>query len=274
MKRFSLSCTLLVSLTLIVSAQQQSNASSSQPQNAGAALQLSLSAPVEREMIGADTHAYYVELRAGQLLDLVVEQRGIDIKLRMFAPNNEMITEVDSPNGAQGPEPLWMIAKTGGRYRLEIIPFARNAAAGRYSARILQMRDATRAEREAFDLDEQYLTAWATADVQALDRITADDLTYTAYAASPNGTPQDKAAFLTSMRTRAANGTKYTQATSNIRVRDFGDTAIVTGRTTGGFTFNNTPHETHVQFLRVYTRRNNRWQLVAAQHTGSASTLR
>jgi uncharacterized protein (TIGR02246 family) len=235
--------------------------------------QLQTGKPIERQMTGADTHSYFVDLRAGQLIDLVVEQRGIDVVLRMFAPTGQKVAEVDSPNGAQGPEPLWMISEMGGRYRLEIKPFAQGAAAGGYTVRVRQMRDATRAEREVSDLDKQFITAWAAADVQTLDRITADDLTYTSYAASPNASPQDKAAFLASTKTRAATGTKYTTVANGVRVGDYGDTAIITGHTTSSFTFNNTPLETRVQFLRAYARRNNRWQLIAAQHTGSGQLV-
>src|SRR5687767_5848320 len=80
---------------------------------------LVLGKPVDRELKGGETHSYDLALQAGQFLDLVVDQRGIDIVIALFDPNNDQLVEVDSPNGITGHEPLPMIVEKTGNYRLE-----------------------------------------------------------------------------------------------------------------------------------------------------------
>src|SRR5438046_264805 len=59
---------------------------------------------VEKTLAGGETHNYNVTAQAGQFLRVIVEQRGIDIKLTVFAPDGKQLLEVDGPNGEQGPE--------------------------------------------------------------------------------------------------------------------------------------------------------------------------
>lgn len=92
--------------------------------------------PVERTMQGGDVHRYQVGLRAGEHLEVVVNQRGIDIVLISLQPDGRKISEVDSPNGAQGPEPISVTASTTGSYQLEVRSLQADAAPGRYEIRI------------------------------------------------------------------------------------------------------------------------------------------
>jgi hypothetical protein len=46
---------------------------------------------------------------------VVVEQKGIDVAVTLFAPNGQKLAEVDSPNGTQGPEPVAWIAQAARR---------------------------------------------------------------------------------------------------------------------------------------------------------------
>jgi erythromycin esterase len=56
---------------------------------------LEQSKPVERELKSGETHAYKVMLETGQFLNAVVNQRGIDIVVRVFAPDGSRIAEID-----------------------------------------------------------------------------------------------------------------------------------------------------------------------------------
>src|SRR5215470_7521291 len=73
---------------------------------------------VERELKGGEVHQYQVEMEAGQFLHAVVDQRGIDVVVIVFAPNGQKVFEVDSPNGASGPESVYLLGETPGPYRL------------------------------------------------------------------------------------------------------------------------------------------------------------
>ena len=116
--------------------------------------------PVERELKGGEVHSYTLALKAGQFLDVIVEQKGIDVVVAFFDPNNKQLLEVDSPNGTQGPEPLTMIIETSGTHRLEVRSLEKEASAGRYEVKIKELRAASEkdkdriAARKAFDEGE------------------------------------------------------------------------------------------------------------------------
>ena len=104
--------------------------------------------PVERELAGGVVHSYRLTLAAGQLLRVVVDQRGVDVVVTLFAPDGKKLAEVDSPNGTQGPEPFALVTEAAGDYRLEVRSLEKTAAAGRYEAKIEELRAATAEDRE------------------------------------------------------------------------------------------------------------------------------
>ncbi|TFH01331.1 MAG: hypothetical protein E4H13_05180, partial [Calditrichales bacterium] len=67
---------------------------------------------IEHEISASDIHHYQVMLVAGQFLRAVVDQRGIDVVVTVFDPNDRKLLEIDSPNGAMGPEILGFEADT------------------------------------------------------------------------------------------------------------------------------------------------------------------
>jgi erythromycin esterase len=90
-------------------------------------------------MAGGDAHDYKVSLKAGQFLYLVVDQRGIDLVLRVFGPDGKRVAEVDSPNGDNGPEPVRLVASDSGEFRLEIRTLEKTAKPGRYLVKIEEL---------------------------------------------------------------------------------------------------------------------------------------
>ena len=109
--------------------------------------QLELGKPIERELKGGEVHAYSIQLTTGQFAAIVVDQRGIDVVVLLFAPDGKQLAEVDSPNGNQGPEPVSLFAKTRGDYRVEIRSLEKNAPTGRYEIKITELRAATEQDR-------------------------------------------------------------------------------------------------------------------------------
>src|SRR5262249_46100465 len=104
---------------------------------------LTLGVPIERELAGGETHAYQVTLSVGQYLHAVVDQRGIDVVVKVFGPDGKQIIEVDGPNGSQGPEPVFLVTEVAGSYRLEVASLEKGAQPGRYEIRIEELRAAT-----------------------------------------------------------------------------------------------------------------------------------
>src|SRR5215471_19679678 len=96
----------------------QAPESPSRAQDEKDASPLEVGKPIERELSGGQAHYYRITVEAGQYLHLIVDQRGIDVAVALYGPEGKKLIEVDSPNGANGPEPLSVIADASGSYRL------------------------------------------------------------------------------------------------------------------------------------------------------------
>jgi tetratricopeptide (TPR) repeat protein len=99
--------------------------------------------PVERGMAGGQKHYYTITLEAGQYLQLIIGQKGIDVIVTLFDPEGKKLVEVDSPVGAYQPERVSIITDTPGGYRLELRPAQKDAGVGRYQAKIAELRMST-----------------------------------------------------------------------------------------------------------------------------------
>ena len=88
--------------------------------------------PIARDLKTGQTHAYKIKLTKGQFLGATVNQQGIDVLVQIFGPDGTKITEIDSPNGDQGDEPIALEAKIAGTYRIDVSSFEKDAQPGRY----------------------------------------------------------------------------------------------------------------------------------------------
>jgi len=77
--------------------------------------------PLERELTPGQEHAYRIPCEPGQLLHVVVEQRGIDLVVIVSSPNGRELVRVDSPSGGYGPEAVRFVTASQGSYRLGIV---------------------------------------------------------------------------------------------------------------------------------------------------------
>ncbi|MDQ3133738.1 MAG: tetratricopeptide repeat protein, partial [Acidobacteriota bacterium] len=116
----------------------------------------SSSPPIERELAGNETHTYQISLTSGQFLRVSVDQRGIDLAVTLFAPDGQMMTEVDSPNGTQGLEPISLGAEVSGLYRLVVRPLDKGVPAGRYEVKIEELRSATPQDGDRIAAEKAY----------------------------------------------------------------------------------------------------------------------
>jgi len=124
----------IVLIFAVAATAAQMPSSATQPE----AQLLQLSSPIERQLAVGETHAYKINLDAGVFLDAAVNQRGVDVIVRLFAPDGAKIADIDSPNGRQGDEPIALEVKTSGAYRIEVTSLEKTAItpAGRYEIRI------------------------------------------------------------------------------------------------------------------------------------------
>ena len=107
------------------------------------AIVLEVGKAIEREIKGGQTQTYQITLNAGQFASATVQQRGIDVVVRLFAPDGKLIDEVDSESRPHGQETLEVAAVTTGALRIEITPRYKFLPAGRYEIRILEVRSAS-----------------------------------------------------------------------------------------------------------------------------------
>lgn len=99
----------------------------------GADTPLQPGAPIERTIARGQTQSYRVSLERDQVLQLVVDQRGVDVVVRVFTPAGKSLGEFDSPNGTEGPENVSVLADAAGSYRIDVLPLDQ--------AEIVQHRD-------------------------------------------------------------------------------------------------------------------------------------
>lgn len=98
---------------------------------------------VERELRGGEKHRYRYESSNDQYVHLVVMQKGIDVAVRLLTGDNAKIAEIDSPNGANGPEPVWYIFEKGRTYIVEIAALEAESKPGKYELKTESLREAT-----------------------------------------------------------------------------------------------------------------------------------
>ncbi len=99
--------------------------------------------PVERELSGGQSHSYKITAISGQYLQIVIEQRGIDVAVALFTPDGKKIGEVDGERATVGAETILAIAEVAGAYRIEARSADKTAKPGRYEIKIEELREAT-----------------------------------------------------------------------------------------------------------------------------------
>ena len=117
-------------------------------------------------------------------------------------------------------------------------------------------------EDEIMKLEDQWVQSRATKDPTSTKELLADDF----LGANPDGQAQSKQQFIESV-TAGTFATGH-PTFSERKVRVYGDIAISTGLVSGAG-----PNGTdNIRYMRVFVKRNNKWQVVATQATRVKST--
>jgi CHAT domain-containing protein len=101
----------------------------------------------EHELKGGETQSYRINLRAGEFLTALVEQKDIDVTVSLFGPGGAKIADTDSPNDRWGSEPVLLIAEKSGEYRVDVLSPNAKASPGRYQIREVEVRNATETDK-------------------------------------------------------------------------------------------------------------------------------
>jgi ketosteroid isomerase-like protein len=117
------------------------------------------------------------------------------------------------------------------------------------------------AREEVLAADARRFAAMIQGDQAALDRLLADDLTYT----HSSGQLETKAQFLESLR---SGKLRYLSAErSDVAVRLYGDTAVVTGRAEVKVSTGGEEGVLPLRFTEVWVKSGGGWKLTAWQST-------
>ena len=114
---------------------------------------------------------------------------------------------------------------------------------------------------EIIALENRRTEAMINQDVPVLEEILADDLSYTHSTARM----ESKAEFIAAL---TSGRTEYRSIDrKDVRVRQYGDTAVVTGQAKMHVSGNGRDNRFEIRFLNVYAKRQGVWQMVAWQST-------
>lgn len=117
-------------LTVVMALYSSTFASGQQPINLVAGF------TQERTLGPDDNHVYTVTLTEGDAVLGEADQHGIDLVIDEFGPDGKLIRTVDSPNGAEGPEPIDLTALTAGEYKFVIHTLDTTAPPGKYVLKV------------------------------------------------------------------------------------------------------------------------------------------
>jgi ketosteroid isomerase-like protein len=116
-------------------------------------------------------------------------------------------------------------------------------------------------EEQIKKMERDRAAAVVKGDVATLEGLTADDYMFI----NANGQLSDKA---TTMNNIKSGNIKLTaNEVSDLKVRVYGDTAVVTGKANSKGTIGGRELKGPVMFTRVYVKKNGKWQSVAFQQT-------
>ena len=104
------------------------------------------SKPVKRTIGGGESHYYRIALMTDQYVQIQVDQRGVDVRVKLFQPDGNVVAESNRLTGPYGPETISWVAQSPGSYKLEVRSIERSERA-EYEVRLSEERVATFQDR-------------------------------------------------------------------------------------------------------------------------------
>lgn len=121
---------------------------------------------LERELTGAETHRYKVDLQKDEFFQVRVEQKGVDVALKLSEANGNILVTMDSPNSNGGWETLSFIAATAGSFVLEVVCFDAKAGKGVYTIRREISRNATTKNKRRVEVEQLFIAGMTARDAE------------------------------------------------------------------------------------------------------------
>jgi hypothetical protein len=141
--------------------------------NAQGQTRLQVGTPVERTIAPGQTEGFNIALEENNFVQLVVEQRGIDVTVKVFSPGGKAVGEYDSPNGNDGPEHVSFVSAAAGSYNIIVTPLYAEVSAGRFEIKVLEVRQANEQEIKA-SKNQELVKAKGIALIAEMDGLIAE----------------------------------------------------------------------------------------------------
>jgi CHAT domain-containing protein len=87
--------------------------------------------PQRATLLAGSSHDYAFELRSGEALRLLIDQRGVDLVAEVYDPAARLVVAIDGPTSDQGRELVCFVVRSPGRHLLRLRPWV-NATTGEY----------------------------------------------------------------------------------------------------------------------------------------------
>ena len=94
-------------------ATQTVNANSTNATQESVLTPLELDKPIERQLKAGESHSYQIALAPKQFLNVVVEQRGVDVTAVLFSLDGKKLSEVNDAKGPRAKQPNLVTARVG-----------------------------------------------------------------------------------------------------------------------------------------------------------------
>jgi tetratricopeptide (TPR) repeat protein len=101
---------------------------------------------LQRPLATGQSHAYALDLRPGQYVQVTIEQQGVDVSQTVTGPDGTTVVAADTPGAEYGPDALAFVAPAGGRFLLTVRVAGRAgkmAAEPAYELRVEAVREPT-----------------------------------------------------------------------------------------------------------------------------------
>lgn len=112
---------------------------------------------IEGQMTGAETHRYRISLKQDEFFQVRVEQKGVDVALKLADAHDQTLATMDSPNGTEGFEVLSFVATRADSFLLEVSGFDAKAIKGNYTIRREASRMATAIDRKRVAVERLFV---------------------------------------------------------------------------------------------------------------------
>lgn len=113
----------------------------------------------ERHVGPYESHVYELPLRVGDAVEVVIDQRGQDVRVDLRDPKGELVETIDGFSGALGIEEIVFVAPSSGTYQFALTLSGKEWPEARYSWKASQPQPSTPVQRSRSRALERY--CWA-----------------------------------------------------------------------------------------------------------------